>query len=286
MSRLYTIVKASGEREVFSVGKLEMSLKRSGADDRVVEEIVRDIESRIEDGMTTRKIYSRAFALLHRKKRISAARYSLKKAIMEMGPSGHPFEHLVGQLFEHWGYEVKVGQSVEGMCVTHEVDVLFTGDKEQGFVECKYYNSGGKYANVQVPMYILSRVNDIINKRELLHQFHGYVFRGWVVTNTRFTADAEKFGVGSGLKLMGWDFPRGNGLKENIEKYHIFPVTVLTELTKSEKQQLLGKNIVLCSQLMSLPKALHNYIIGIDEKKTKRVMREVNDLCGGLMKTN
>ena len=278
MRKLYTIVKASGERETFSAGKLETSLRRSGADDQTVGEIIRDIESKLEDGITTRKIYARAFMLLRHKKRIAAARYSLKRAIMEMGPTGHPFEHLVGKLFEHWGYEAKVGQLVEGMCVTHEVDVLFTGDKEQGFVECKYYNSGGKNANVQVPMYILSRVNDIINKRELLPQFHGYVFHGWVVTNTRFTADAEKFGTGSGLKLMSWDFPRGAGLKECIEKYRIFPVTMLTELTKSEKQQLLAKGIVLCSQLMESPNDLHRYIPGIDAKKVKRVMNEVNDL--------
>ena len=278
MSRLFTVVKASGEKEVFSVEKLEMSLRRAGADDQMINEIVDDIESNFDDETTTRKIYSRAFMLLHRNKRIVAARYSLKRAIMEMGPTGHPFEHLVGQLFEHWGYEVKVGQIVEGMCVNHEVDVLFTGDKEQGFVECKYYNSGGKYANVHVPMYILSRVNDIVNKRELLSQYYGYVFHGWVVTNTRFTSDAEKFGIGSGLKLMGWDFPRGNGLKEYIEKYRIFPVTMLTELTKSDKQQLLAKNIVLCSQLLDLPNDLQYYIPGIDSKKIQKLMKEVNDL--------
>jgi hypothetical protein len=274
------VVKASGEEEAFSVRKLRMSLRRSGADDQIIDEIVRDIESWLEDGVTTRKIYARAFSLLRRKKRVVAARYSLKKAIMEMGPTGHPFEHLVGQVFKHWGYEVKVGQTVEGMCVNHEVDVLFTGDKEQGFVECKYYNSGGKYANVQVPMYIRSRVNDIINKRELLPQFHGYVFHGWVVTNTRFTVDAEKFGICSGLNLMSWDFPKGNSLKENIEKYNFFPITVLTELTKSEKHQLLERGIVLCRQLKSQPEELH-HIPGLDKRKSKRVMQEVIDLCNG-----
>lgn len=274
----YMIVKASGEKEAFSVEKLEMSLRRSGADDKMVDSIVRNIESWLTDGVTTRKIYSRAFSLLRRKKRVVAARYSLKKAIMEMGPTGHPFEHLIGQMFEHFGYKVQVGKTVEGMCVSHEVDVLYTGDGEQGFVECKYYNSGGKYANVQVPMYIRSRVNDIINKRELLSKYHGYVFHGWVITNTRFTVDAEKFGTCSGLKLMSWDFPQGNSLKENIEKYNFFPITVLTQLTKPEKQQLLERGIVLCRQLMSRPNELR-HIKGLNEKKRKIVMQEVQDLC-------
>ena len=279
MKKSILITKASGKKEPFSVDKLKRSLKRSGADDKMIEEIANDIELWLDQNVTTKKIYTKAFTLLRKKKRAIAARYSLKKAIMELGPSGYPFEYLIGQVFKHWGYHVEIGRIVQGHCVTHEVDILYTGDKEQGYVECKYYNSSGKYANVQVPLYIRSRVNDIINKHKTLPQFAGFSFHGWVVTNTRFTADAEKYGLCCGLNLMGWDFPQGNSLKENIEKYTFFPITVLTELTKAQKAQLLEKGIVLCRQLKRHPNELYN-VTGVDEKKQKKVMQEVDNLCG------
>lgn len=277
MENIVFIKKASGEKESFSVEKLKKSLIRSGADEQIAEEIAASIDAWVVNNTTTGNIYAKAFALLRKKQRKIASRYSLKKAIMELGPSGYPFEFLVGEIFKQRGYAVKVGQIIEGHCVTHEVDVIYTGDKEQGFVECKYYNTGGKHANVQVPLYIRSRVNDIINKRKCLPEFAEFSFNGWVVTNTRFTKDAEKYGLCSGLKLMGWDFPIGNSLKENIEKYHFFPITVLTVLTKKQKAQLLEKRIVLCRQLLTPTKDVYN-ILGSDEKIYKKVITEITNL--------
>ncbi|MDR2927699.1 MAG: restriction endonuclease [Cytophagaceae bacterium] len=275
---MITVTKASGEKEPFSKEKLETSLRKAGANKKIIDEIVSDIESRFQNDVSTKSIYLRAFMLLRRKQRILAARYSLKKAIMQMGPTGHPFEYLVGQIFKHWGYDVEVASTIEGKCVSHEVDVIFTGKKEQGFVECKYYNSGGKFANVQVPLYIRSRVNDIIDKRKPMPQYKNFTFHGWVATNTRFTGDAESFGVCSGLNLISWDYPKGNSLKENIEKYNLFPITVLTELSVSAKRQLLARGIVLCHQLLNKPEVLLK-IMDLNEKKRELVMQEIKFLC-------
>jgi len=48
----------------------------------------------------------------------------LKKAILQLGPTGYPFERFVGELLKYQGYEAKVGQIVQGNCVQHEVDVV------------------------------------------------------------------------------------------------------------------------------------------------------------------
>jgi hypothetical protein len=155
--------------------------------------------------------------------------------------------------------------------------VVATGSKVQHLVECKYYNSQSKFASVQVPLYIRSRVNDIVKKRELLPEYKGFAFYGWVVTNTRFTSDAMAYGECSGLKLMSWDHPKNNGLKEQIENSRLFPVTVLTTLTKTEKQSLLAKKIVLCRQLHQNPKLLDN--LELNPVKKKKVISEVHALC-------
>lgn len=271
------IRKVSGDMEPFSRTKLMSSLHRSGADNETVHSIIADVESWMFDGITSKKIYDRAFALLRKKQLGIAARYKLKNAMMELGPTGYPFEFFVGQVFKLQGYHVEVGQVLQGHCVTHEVDVIATKDKNQYFVECKYYQTTGKNANVQVPMYIRSRVDDLIKFRKDLPQYAGYTFHGVVVTNTRFTTDAISFGECTGLELMSWDYPTGKGLKEFIDKEHIFPVTVLTKLLNVEKQQLMERGIVICSQLLENPEALLH--IGLDERRQQKILDEVRILC-------
>jgi len=277
MSKKTMIRKVSGDMEPFSRNKLKSSLHRSGADEETVESVIADVESWVCDGMTTKKIYDRAFALLRKEQLGLAARYKLKNAMMELGPTGYPFEFFVGQVFKLLGFHVEVGQVLQGHCVTHEVDVIATKDKNQHFIECKYYQSTGKNANVQVPMYIRSRVDDLINYRKELPEFAGYTFHGIVVTNTRFTTDAISFGECTGLQLLSWDYPAGKGLKEIIDEHHIFPITALTKLLNAEKQQLMEKGIVICSQLLENPAALLH--IGLDDRRQQKILEEVRFLC-------
>jgi hypothetical protein len=277
MPNMPLIKKASGEFQKFSAQKLEISLRRAGADDPLIQEIVKDVQSWLSEGMSTRNIYSRAFLLLRRKRRSVAARYSLKNAIMQLGPTGFPFELFIGQVFKQQGFDVLVGQEVQGMCVTHEVDVIATANGVQRLVECKYYNSPDKFATVQVPLYIRSRVNDIVNKRKSMSEFQNLAFEGWIVTNTRFSSDALLFGTCSGLNLMSWNHPLNNSLKDLVEQYGVFPVTALTQLTKVEKQALIDKRIVHCRQLLENPEKMD--FLELKVSKRRLVMEEINDLC-------
>ncbi|HZJ73299.1 MAG TPA: ATP cone domain-containing protein [Perlabentimonas sp.] len=279
MSKAPEIIKSTGEREVFQTEKLEQSLLRAGAKKEQVDEIVAEISEWLVDGVTTKKIYTKAFNLLKKKRHSYAARYSLKKALMELGPTGYPFEYFVGQVFAIQGFDTKVGQIVQGQCVEHEVDVVATQNSTQYLVECKYYNTQSRHANVKVPLYIRSRVNDIEAKRKQLPEYNGFTFHGWIVTNTRFTSDALDFGKCSGLHLVSWNYPRGHSLKDMIDTYKMFPITVLTGLGKREKQQLMDKGIVLCRQLVGDSKTLHS--VGLTDKKIETILNEVHDLTNG-----
>jgi len=277
MNTKLLIRKASGDMEPFSSEKLRRSLQRSGAADNVIEPILNDVESWIYDGISSRKIYDRAFALLRKKTLSVASRYKLKNALMEMGPTGHPFEHFAGQVFKALGYNVEVAQILQGHCVTHEVDVIASKEKSQMFIECKYYLTTEKNANVQVPLYIRSRVDDIIRERKDKPEFYGYTFSGGVVTNTRFTGDATTYGECSGLKLLSWDYPAGNGLKEIIDREKIFPITVLTKLSTQDKQRLMGQGIVTCRQILETPGTLDS--LGIVMINREKILAEIKNLC-------
>lgn len=277
MNQLPIIQKASGEEQPFDPEKLKHSLQRSGANSQIIEEVTKDITQWVQPGTSTKQIYTRAFRLLRKRRRGMAARYSLKKAIMELGPSGYPFEQFVGHIFKCKGFDVQVGQTVNGQCVTHEVDVIASNHENQHLVECKYHNSQGKFSSVQVPLYIRSRVNDIIETRKAQPEYKDFTFHGWVVTNTRFTSDAMAYGKCSGLNLMSWDYPENDSLKVLTEKYRAFPITALTQLTKAHKHFLLKKGVVLCGELKQKTELL--YTLQLSEKKIARVMDEVRDLC-------
>jgi len=276
MSEKILVEKHSGDKEVFDPEKLRASLRRSGASPQLTEKVENALATYLEDGITTREIYRRAFQLLRKFQRSSAARYSLKKAIMELGPSGYPFEQFVGAVIEHMGYTVEVGKQVRGQCVEHEVDVVAHNDHQQFMVECKYYNSQGKQCNVKVPLYIHARFQDIEKRWKSTPGLEKRSFHGWVVTNTRFTSDAMDYGRCVGLRMVSWDYPRKESLKDMVEQTGLFPVTVLTLLNRKQKQGLLDKEIVLCRQLLEKPGILNT--LGLKGNKINKVLDEAREL--------
>jgi Holliday junction resolvase-like predicted endonuclease len=272
------VKKASGEEEPFLISKLERSLQNAGADQDIVKEIVSDIENWVFSGITTKKIYSQAFQLLKQKKTLAAIYYKLKQAIMELGPTGYPFETFIGKIFENQGYKVQVAQIIEGFCVKHEMDVIATNKHTQHLVECKYRTAQEKNVSIQVPLYVRSRIDDIVKKRKALPEYQNHTFEGWIVTNTRFSPDSIDYGKCSDLHLLGWDYPIGNSLKDIVEKEKLYPLTVLNQLLKKEKQQLLERRIILCSEILAKPEVLDSF--QLSKAKYKAVMKELIEICG------
>mgnify|MGYP003632601535 CR=1 FL=1 len=268
------VKKSSGEKVAFSLDKLRASLLRSGANESDVQHIIDVVRDELYQGISTREIYNRAFALLKKKKSIFASKYKLKKAIYELGPTGFPFERFVGQVLYYSGYKTEVGLIISGKCVQHEVDVVAQKEGITLYIECKFHGEEGRNCNVKIPLYIHSRYHDIIDK-----QTNGDTTytEGWVVTNTRFTSDAVEYGSCVGLKLLSWDYPKDNGIKDRIDRLGLYPITVSTLLTKREKNFLLGRDIVLCKQLLNDRFYLDH--LGISDTRKSKILNEIALLC-------
>lgn len=271
------VLKYSGELEAFDVNKLISSLRRSKADESLVQDIARSIQDKIEDGMTTKKIYQMAFRMLKGKARVSASRYKLKKAIMELGPTGFPFEKFVGAILGREGFDTKVGVIVQGNCVQHEVDVIAQKENKHYMIECKYHSDQGRFCDVKIPLYIHSRFLDVEKQWEQQQGHETKLHQGGVYTNTRFTTDAIQYGTCVGLLLTSWDYPKGNGLKERIDRSGLHPLTSLTTLTKAEKSKLLEKGIVLCKEINENPSLLEQ--IGLAKQRQKGILEDSEKLC-------
>ena len=277
MKHPINIVKYSGDVVAFDVDKLINSLRRSQASEELIQQIVGQVEDQLYEGITTKKIYQMAFKMLKGKSRVSASKYKLKKALMELGPSGFPFEKLVGKLLAHEGFSTQVGVIVQGNCVQHEVDVIAQKDNTHYMIECKYHSDQGRFCNIKIPLYIHSRFLDVEKQWERQKGHEAKLHKGGVYTNTRFTSDAVKYGKCVGLLLTSWDYPIGDGLKDRIDKLGLHPLTALTTLTKAEKTKLLDEGIVLCKELHEKPVLLEK--IGIDKKRHKKILEDSEALC-------
>lgn len=270
------IIKSSGDTDVFDEDKLIKSLERVGASSFVIDEILYELRKDVYDNYPSYKIYQKAYSILKKKQEGAAGKYKLKRAIMDLGPSGYPFEAFIGQLMKYQGYDVKVGEMIEGYCINHEVDIIADKDDDNYLVECKFHNNPSYKTDIKIPLYIYARFQDIERKFKNDPDYISKKHYGWIVTNTRFTEDAKKYAKCMGLTLIGWDYPDNGSLKQRIDHSHLHPVTCLSNLKKHEIKQIIGKNIVLCRQLYENMEFLIE--LGFNSKKINQIKKEIENV--------
>jgi hypothetical protein len=272
------ITKADGSREIFDSSKLEYSLKHAGASSESVELILRDISDLMVDGMTTHEIYTRAFEMLGVRERPIAVRYSLKRAIMELGPSGFPFEKFVAEVLREKGFETLTDQKVRGKLVEHEIDVVAWNEEKLIMVEAKFHNQLGVKTDLKVILYVKERFDDLSAVTFDYGRPGRKIDEGWLVTNTKFTSTAIEYGSQQGkeLVLIGWNYPTQGNLHDLILEEKLHPLTCLGSLNGREKKELLDKGIVLCKTLLDNPQLLE--AVGLTPAEKEKVLEEIKSL--------
>ena len=265
------ITNTDGQAVKFSEDRLRASLMKAGASLFFANEITEEIKRALINGLPKYQIFQQAFKLLKKKEKLSAARYKLKQGLLELGPSGFAFEQFIGELFKAKEYQVKVGQFVDGKCVSHEIDVIAVNKQETILVECKYHNRLDLKCDVKVPLYIHSGFNDIKNKG-FYKEFKGYIF-----TNTSFSDDARAYAKCSGINIIDWNSDKQYSLKNMIYEHNLFPITCLLSLSKEEKTTFLNQNIVLVKQLQKDPALLERNIR--NSNRIRNILSEMNQLC-------
>ncbi|MEK7568614.1 MAG: ATP cone domain-containing protein [Patescibacteria group bacterium] len=271
------VIKSTGERERFSLTKLRRSLVRSGADKETVETVISHIIPELHDGMKTSQIYKHAYSILKKSKYPVAIRYSLRKAVMELGPSGFPFEKYVAEVLRRKGYRAQTGVILPGFCVSHEVDVLMEKDNRHIFAECKFHNQQGIKTDVKVALYVHARFLDLQKGHDMKEGAVPKIHEGWLITNTKLTLDAIQYAQCAGLNVIGWDYPEQGNLQDLILETGVHPLTFLSTLSQSDKNSLLEQGIVMCRDLKNSPAPLKS--IGFSDEQIKNVVNEIDKVC-------
>ena len=271
----FTVLKADGGHEYFKVEKLRRSLRRAGASNAEILSITETVASKLYDGIKTQEIYRIAFELLRAQEQPAAARYSLRRALFGLGPTGFPFERYLARLFEAEGYTTKTGLIIQGHCAPHEIDVAAYKSDHSFVAEAKFHSRPGTKTDLQVAMYAYARLLDLRDARVCNDDICG-IREFWLITNTKFTTTAEKYGACSGITMLSWDYPRHNNLHDRIQRLGVYPISVLHTLTQAQIVTLLGYDIILCREIIEKPHVLRH--LHLSESRVAEVIAEAKGI--------
>ncbi len=272
----FYVVKQNGERELFNYEKLERSMRSIGTSEDIVKAVSAEVGKYAHDGMTTQEIYRKAYATLRKLHKPIAIRYSLKKAVAMLGPTGFPFEKFVAEIFKAEGYQTLVDQIVKGKCVEHEIDVVAWKGNELIMTEAKFHTDFNLKSDLKIVLYVKARYDDIFGNSYTFGGTSRKLSEGWIITNTKFSSTAIQYGsCQPALKFIGWNYPHNNNLHHMIERHLLIPLTALTTINGTEKGLLLSKGVVLSTSLLDR-KVLNE--LNFDERKIRAIEIEVNEL--------
>jgi hypothetical protein len=271
------IIKVNGKRELFNPEKLKMSLLRAGANEATIAEVMDAVESHLEPNMTTSHVYDYAFRVLHKLSKSLAVKYSLKRAIMDLGPDGFPFEKFIAEIFKAKGYETLTDQVVQGECVEHEMDVVAWNEKELIMVEAKFHNELGYKSDIKVALYMKARFDDLKESTFSFGDEKRKMTKSLLITNTKFTDHAIRYGQCQGLNMIGWNYPSHGNLQDLIEETGIHPITALSSISVNDKKYLLKNGVILCRDVLKFKDKLVGF--GIDKRKVPELIDEASTMC-------
>lgn len=235
------VTKASGELEDFSEQKVRESLARAGAGQHLIDEIVEHVKKELYEGIPTEHIYTHIFDILRGKHSLLVARYNLKQAVMDLGPSGYPFEKFIAGVLETYNFKTQTNLILDGECVQHEIDVMAEKGNTRAMIECKFHNHHGTKSKIRTALYTYARFLDVKEK-------NGFT-EAWLVTNTKVTSEVLSYAHCKGMRIISWNHPADFSLRHLIEESNLHPITAIDTIPKEQKQRLLDEGTVFVRDL-------------------------------------
>ncbi len=261
------VIKATGEIEPFSEDKVRSSIQRAGIQKDLQEQALMHVKKELYENIPTSEIYHHITEYLGKTSSVKSVKYSLKQAIMELGPTGYPFEDFISEILKKDGYATWVRSVLTGKCVTHEIDVIAQKENKRIMVEAKFHNQPGTRTDVHVPLYTHSRFEDIKDKYNLAE--------AWIVTNTKVTSDALAYSLCVNMRIISWSYPENGSLRDLVDKFNLHPITILTALSQNQKQQLLENHIVLCKDVNE---SVLDLLTDLPPSKKKEILEQIRFL--------
>ena len=274
------VLKSNGTLESFDEQKLIRSLQKSQASEEEILSAVAFVKENLKPNIPTSDLYALAYKTLNTQKKHNphAIRYALKRSVMNLGPTGFPFERFIARIFEEMGYICDIGVTISGKCIDHEVDIFAHKDKEVICIEAKFHNEPHLKSDTKVALYVKARFDDLLNQKVTVNNNEYVVNKAILITNTTFTDTAHNYVTCVGtFELLSWSRPKEKNLLSYIEELNLYPVTVVPELTKKEIEFLVEQNILTCSDLKKNPNILDQ--VNIKPNRKKSIIETLSQVC-------
>lgn len=228
------VIKNSGEKENFNSRKIYNTILSAGGSRKIAKETINLVKKKFTKEAKTKEILEYILNNLKKKPGL-AQKYNLKRAIMDLGPTGFPFEQFFAKILENYGYSTKTDQKLKGKNIIQEVDIVAKKDKKY-MVECKYHNDLGTITRLHPAMYTYARFLDL--------KKYSFDFP-WLVTNTRCSEDAIKYAKGVKLKITSWNHPKNESLQKLIQNKNLYPLTILLDVDNKTKRALFDSGFIV-----------------------------------------
>lgn len=272
------IINSYGEKELFSEEKLRKSIERVADSKELADEAFKLIKKQIRAGMKTYEIFKIIKKVLSKTDKRGALKVNIKEGLRKLGPTGFPFEKFIGEVFKERGYEVKINQHIPGHCLAdYEIDLVARKDNLIYVGECKYRNLVGDRVHQRDALANYARFQDIMAgpyfKKE---EYKGCTIKTALITNTKFTENAYNYSTCAGVNLLGWKTPQDEGLEYLIDKYKLYPITVLFSLKGFMQEIFLSEGIMLVKDLVNLNAEKFSKKFKIPISQLNAVIKEAN----------
>lgn len=267
---MVNIIKSTGDKEPFSEEKLRESIRRTGMEKNLEEEVVAHVKSKLYENIPSKEVYKHVKEFLNKDQKHLSFKYSLKQAIMNLGPTGYPFEDYVSEILKTKGYSTKVRQIFTGKCVSHEVDVVAEKDNvEKLMIEAKFHNEIGIRSDLHVTLYTKARFDDIKEK-------FGFD-RCWLFTNTKITDDALTYALCVNMGVVSWNYPQNESLRDLVENTKLYPITIIESFSKLQLQTLLENHVVLVKDICKNKNVLN--LLNLPQDKLDKIFQDCLLVC-------
>ncbi|MCX8150188.1 MAG: ATP cone domain-containing protein [Candidatus Bathyarchaeota archaeon] len=241
------VTKANGSKQPFDKNKVVQTCLRLGASQQIAFEVASKVEKRLYNGISTAKILQMIFRFLAKYRPSTRNFIDLRRGLSLMR-SKPDFEVFVQLLLAHNGFEVTPNRLIKGKCVEHEVDAVAKKDGITYFVEAKHhvnYHAPTGLDESRIARAVLEDISEgySLGVNELK------VDCAMIVTNTRFSEQATRYGACRGILQIGWSLPEHLDLRSMIEAKQLYPLTCIKGLPRPVQERLSDAGIVLIKQL-------------------------------------
>jgi hypothetical protein len=242
------VKKADGTDEAFNKEKVIRTCIRMGVTREVAEIIANKIESKIYNGIETKKILKMIFRFLKKHKPSSKYHTDLRMALSLL-KSKPDFEQFIQLLFKEHGHDVLKNQIIKGKCGEHEVDGIAKKNDRTFIIEVKHHFDYHTPIGLDTSRISRAVFEDVTEGFELgLNNFR--IDSSIIVSNTKLSAHARRYADCRGIKHMCWSSSHEFDLQSMIKEKKLYPITYLKGLKTHVREKLVSIGVLLLKDLI------------------------------------